>query len=222
MTISGYSPAPGAGSCAPTSSGPALLLASNSATRKDMLRNAGVPFEVTSAPVDERALEAAMAGKAPEAIALALAEAKAKAGAATVADDAARSSLPVLGGDSLVVVNGRRFDKPRSLAEAAEHLRFFSGQVMELHSAAVIVQNGETVWQHAALAKLYIRPLSEGFIASYLEAEWPEVSYCVGVFRIEALGVNLFDRVEGDYFTILGMPLLAVLGGLRNLGILPQ
>lgn len=201
---------------------PAVLLASNSATRKDMLQNAGVPFAVAAAPVDERALEAGLVGAAPSDIALALAKAKALAGAESVAADAALASLPVLGGDSLIVVNGRRFDKPASKDDAAAHLRFFSGQVMELHSAAAIVHNGAVVWHHAALARLHVRPLSEAFIAAYLEAEWPDVGYCVGVFRIEALGVNLFDRVEGDYFTILGMPLLAVLGGLRELGILPR
>ena len=178
-----------------------------------MLRDAGIAFEARPADLDERAIEAAMEGASPDRIALALAEAKALA--------VSEVGALVLGSDSLVVVDGRRFDKPESRADAAEHLRFFSGKVMELHSAAVIAKNGETVWRHAALAKLHVRDLSEDFIADYLDREWPEVGYCVGVFRIEALGVQLFGSIDGEYFTVLGMPLLPVLGALRDLGEIP-
>ena len=124
----------------------------------------------------------------------------------------------VLGSDSLVVVAGRRFDKPRDRAEAADHLRFFSGQVMELHSAAALVRDGTVAWRHADKAELHVRPLSGEFIESYLAREWPAVSGCVGVFRLEALGVQLFERILGDSFTVLGMPLLPVLGALRDEG----
>jgi septum formation protein len=92
---------------------------------------------------------------------------------------------------------------------------------MHLHSAAALVRDGVVVWSHAALATLQVRPLSEAFIASYLDDEWPAVSYCVGVFRIEGPGVQLFQAIDGDHFTVLGMPLLAVLGALRELGELP-
>lgn len=190
-----------------------IVLASRSASRQAMLTAAGVAFEARPAAVDERALEAALSGARPDQVALALAEAKALA----VTGD----ERPVLGSDSLVVVGDRRFDKPASREEAAEHLRAFSGRVMQLHSAAAIAHRGTVVWRHAALASLQVRALSEHFIASYLDAEWPEVSGCVGVFRIEALGVQLFERVEGDHFTVLGMPLLPVLGALRDLGELP-
>ena len=107
------------------------------------------------------------------------------------------------------------------MEDAAEHLRIFSGRVMELTSAAALARDGAIVWRHSAIARLHVRELSESFITQYLAAEWPEVSNCVGVFRIEALGVNLFDRIEGDYHTILGMPLLAVLGALRGQGLIP-
>ncbi len=190
-----------------------IVLASQSASRKAMLQAAGVAFEAMAAPVDERAVEAAMAGAAPGDVALALARAKAEAVAA--------GDRLALGGDSLVVSGGRRFDKPGSREEAAEHLRFFSGGVMELHSAAALARNGETVWQHNAVAGLHVRPLSDAFIAAYLDAEWPEVGATVGVFRLEAMGVQLFDRIEGDYFAILGMPLLPVLEALRMMGELP-
>jgi septum formation protein len=191
-----------------------LFLASKSASRKAMLASAGVLFEARSADVDERALEASLGDAPPATIALALAEAKALAVAAPGA--------LVLGSDSLVVAAGRRFDKPATIDEAAEHLRLFSGQVMELHSAAALAKDGVIVWSHAAVARLRVRVLSEQFIANYLAAEWPEVSYCVGVFRIEALGVQLFEAIDGDHFTVLGMPLLPVMGALRDLGELPR
>ena len=190
-----------------------LVLASKSASRAAMLRAAGVAFEARPAAVDERALEASLHGARPDQIALALAEAKALA----VAD----GERPVLGSDSLVVVGERRFDKPASREEAAGHLRDFSGRVMQLHSAAAIARGGSIAWRHAALATLQVRVLSDEFIESYLDAEWPAVSHCVGVFRIEGPGVQLFERIEGDQFTVLGMPLLAVLGALRDLGELP-
>lgn len=191
-----------------------IVLASKSASRRAMLDAAGVAFEAEAADLDERALEARMEGAAPEAVAIALAEAKALA--------IAEPSRPVLGSDSLVVAGGKRFDKPGSRDEAAEHLRFFSGKTMHLHSAAALARGGVVVWRHAAVAHLKVRDLSDAFIENYLDAEWPEVGPCVGVFRIEARGPQLFERIEGDQFTVLGMPLLPVLGALRDLGELPR
>ena len=169
---------------------PSLILASQSGSRQAMLTAAGVAFRAVPAHLDERAIEAELADEAPQ----------------------------VLGSDSLVVAGGRRFDKPASREEAAEHLRWFSGKAMELHSAAALARDGATVWQHAALARLRVRPLDDAFIARYLDAEWPAVGACVGVFRIEGLGVHLFEAIEGDHFTVLGMPLLPVLGALRAFG----
>ncbi|MCC6927166.1 Maf family protein [Novosphingobium sp.] len=189
-----------------------LILASQSQSRRAMLEAAGIAFEPIPAQVDERAIEAGLAGAAAADIALALADAKAQAVSA-----AARGRL-VLGSDSLVEVEGRRFDKPANIEEAAAHLRFFSGKVMQLHSAAALVRDGVVVWRHVALARLKVRALSERFITSYLGHEWPAVAGCVGVFRIEARGVQLFEAIEGDHFTVLGMPLLAVLGALREHG----
>lgn len=189
-----------------------LILASKSATRQDMLRNAGVDFTIRPAHLDERAIEARMAGASAEAVALALAEAKALA--------VAEAALPVLGSDSLVVVDGKRFDKPDTREEAAEHLAFFSGRVMELHAAAAIAMGGEQRWSGSSVAFLHVRRLNKTFIEKYLDAEWPAVSHCVGVFRIEALGVQLFEQIQGDTFTVLGMPLIPVLGALRDLGVM--
>jgi septum formation protein len=193
-----------------------IVLASQSASRKAMLEAAGVPFMAALAQVDERALEADLAGSAPEAIALALAEAKALAGSA------ANPGALVLGSDSLVEVDGRRFDKPRDRDEAAQHLRFFSGRTMHLHSAAALARDGELCWAGGDLARLKVRALSDDFITDYLDHEWPAVSGCVGVFRIEARGPHLFEAIEGDQFTVLGMPLLKVLGALRDNGEIAQ
>ncbi|EDL49803.1 nucleoside triphosphate pyrophosphatase [Erythrobacter sp. SD-21] len=191
--------------------GGGIVLASNSASRKAMLEAAGVAFEAHPADVDERALEAEMERAEPTEVAQALAAAK----AAAVSD-----ARIVLGSDSLVEVDGHRFDKPANREQAAEHLRFFSGKVMTLHSAAALAKDGQIFWVGSDFARLRVRELSEDFITAYLEAEWPEVSYCVGVFRIEGPGVQLFESIMGDQFTVLGMPLLQVLDALREEGVL--
>lgn len=193
-----------------------IILASQSASRRAMLEAAGVPFMALPAQVDERAIEAGLTGAAPPEVATTLARAKA------LAVSELHPGRLVLGSDSLVVCGGRRFDKPRDRAEAAAHLRFFSGKVMELHSAAALARDGAAVWVDAAVASLHVIDMTDNFIEDYLAHEWPEVAGCVGVFRIEARGVQLFERIEGDHFTVLGMPLLAVLGALRSMGELPR
>lgn len=193
-----------------------LVLASGSASRKAMLAAAGVDFEAIPADIDERAVEQGLDSHAPATIARELAKAKA------AAVSAAHPERVVLGSDSLVTVDHRRFDKPRSREHAGEHLRFFSGRTMLLHSGAALARGGRTVWSAAETAELQVRKLSEAFIADYLDHEWPAVAGCVGVFRIEARGVQLFERIEGSHFTVLGMPLLAVLAALREQGVLPR
>ncbi|MDY7096864.1 MAG: Maf family nucleotide pyrophosphatase [Pseudomonadota bacterium] len=194
-------------------SGP-LILASKSASRRDMLDAAGISYEAIPADIDERAVEAGLQGASASEIAEALSVAKAAALASQYSDRL------VLGSDSLVVVDGQRFDKPTDRANAAEHLRFFSGKVLELHSAAALVRDDTCVWSAPSKALLHVRELSDAFIEHYLEREWPEIGFTVGCFRIEAMGVQLFDRIEGDQFTILGMPLLLVLDALREEGVL--
>lgn len=189
-----------------------IVLASQSASRKAMLDAAGIAYEARSSDVDEGAIKRELIGVPGGDVATILAEAKALPVSVGVPEKL------VLGGDSLVEVGGRQFDKPVSREQAAEHLRFFSGQRMNLHSAAVLVRDGMTVWRHCETARLDVRQLSDSFIDSYLNREWPVVSGCVGVFRIEALGVQLFERIEGSHFTVLGMPLLAVLAALRAQG----
>ena len=181
-----------------------------------MLSAAGVEFAAMPAHLDERAIEAEMAAAPPGEIARGLAVAKAEA----VSRE--QPGALVLGSDSLVEVAGRRFDKPASREDAAAHLRFFSGKVMQLHSAAALARDGAAVWSCDAVASLHVMEMSAGFIDTYLDAEWPAVAGCVGVFRIEARGVQLFEKIDGDHFTVLGMPLLPVLGALRDLGELPR
>lgn len=191
-----------------------LLLASTSPVRRVLLEGAGVEFEAIAPEVDEGRIKQGFAGD-DAALALELAAAK----AASVVSG--RTGL-VLGSDSIVSVEGRRFSKPGGREEAAEHLRLFSGRVMELTSAAVLFRGGEQCWSVADRARLSVRRLSEEFIADYLDREWPDVAYCVGVFRIEGRGVQLFERAEGDHFTILGLPLLPLLGELRRQGVMPS
>jgi septum formation protein len=178
-----------------------------------MLEAAGVLLSVEPADIDEGAIKRSHVGD-DRALALALAEAKALETASRL------SGKWSIGGDSLVSVNGNRFDKPCDRTDAEAHLRAFSGKVMTLTSAAVLARDGAVVWAHADQARLQVRHLSDSFIHNYLDAEWPAVSYCVGVFRMEGRGVQLFDRIEGSYYTILGLPLLPLLGALREHGLL--
>ncbi|WP_118858102.1 Maf family protein [Sphingomonas mesophila] len=191
----------------------ALILASGSAIRHALLAAAGVDHRVAPSAVDETPIKLAHGGDDP-ALATALAAAKAQDVSARLSQDW------VIGGDSLVSVDGRRFGKPRDRDEAAEHLRAFSGRAMTLTSAVVLANGGTVRWTHCDQARLHVRTLSETFIHNYLEAEWPAVGACVGVFRMEGLGAQLFDRVEGSHFTILGLPLLPLLGTLREHGLL--
>jgi len=189
-----------------------LILASSSSVRRAMLDQAGTVYEVVPPEIDEGAVAAAQARDDAE-LALALAEAKA-------ADVSLRRPGDwVIGGDSVVSVEHRRFSKPKDREQAAEHLRFFSGRILHLTSAVALARDGQIDWDYIGEAILHVRPLSDSFIAAYLDAEWPAVGQCVGVFRMEGRGVTLFDQVEGDHFTILGMPLLPLLGALRERGL---
>lgn len=186
-----------------------LILASTSAIRRQMLDAAGVEYDAVKPDVDEDELRLGLSDSSE--IALRLASAKAL-------------SVPgawVIGSDSVVRSAGRHFTKPNDRDEAAEHLRFFSGRSMELTSAVALAHGELLDWSHVETAVLEVRRLSDAFISDYLDAEWPEVGYTVGVFRLEGRGVQLFDRIDGDHFAILGMPLLPLLGALRDRGLVP-
>ena len=191
-----------------------LILASTSSIRAAMLDQAGVPYRTTAPLCDEETVKLRHQGDDPS-LALSLAEAKALS----------VESGPgewVIGSDSVISVNGVRYSKPRDRAEAAAHLAAFSGRTMLLSSAVALAAGGKIDWRHAETARLEVRALSADFIEAYLDAEWPDVGYCVGVFRMEGRGVMLFDAVEGNHFTILGMPLIPLLGALRERGVIPS
>jgi len=174
-----------------------------------MLDAAGVAYEARKPEVDEDSIK----GLFSDASEIASKLATAKACSVDVSDW-------VIGSDSVVSAAGRLFDKPQNRDDAANHLRFFSGKEMLLTSAVALARNGKAEWHHVETARLKVRELSDEFIADYLDAEWPEVGYTVGVFRLEARGVQLFDKIDGDHFTILGMPLVPLLGALRERGLL--
>ncbi len=193
-----------------------LILASQSASRTAMLSAAGVPFTAEPARADEAAVKEAMAGQHPRDIADALAQLKA------MKVSARHPGHLVLGSDSLAVLDdGTILDKPTSREEAFDHLTRMSGKRHDLVSAAVIAENGQPVWRVVDKAKMFVRPLSPAFIDTYLDAEWPAIAGCVGCYRIEGPGVQLFSRVEGSQFTVLGMPMLPVLDYLRTRKVLP-
>jgi septum formation protein len=194
-----------------------LVLASQSASRRAMLDAAGVPYEAVTALVDEASAKESLlaVGTSPRDLADALAELK-----ALKVSRIAPGAL-VLGSDSLVALaDGSLLDKPESRDEAADHLRRMSGAAHDFYSAAVIAENGQPVWRFVDRARLHVRALSEQFIEEYLDTEWPAIGGCVGCFRIEGPGAQLFGKVEGSHFTILGMPLLPVLDYCRTRGIL--
>jgi len=186
-----------------------LILASTSPIRAQMLAQAGIEAAAVAPRIDEEAVKREHGGNSAE-LALHLAEAKARS---IDAPDAL-----IIGSDSTLAVDGRCYSKPRDRAEAARHLESFSGRTMILSSAVALARDGSVEWSHVEQATLSVRTLSPAFIEAYLDAEWPAVAYCVGVFRIEGRGVNLFDKVEGSHFTILGMPLLPLLAALRHRG----
>ena len=175
-----------------------------------MLDAAGVLHQTVRPNVDEDSLKARLSDAVEVASQLASAKALSVGG----------SEDWVIGSDSVVAVDGRLFDKPVDRDMAADHLRFFSGKTMLLTSAVALAYKGSVDWQNVETARLNVRPLSDHFIADYLDAEWPEVGYTVGVFRLEGRGVQLFSSIEGDHFTILGMPLIPLLGALRDRGLL--
>ncbi len=175
-----------------------LILASSSQIRREMLKQAGIIFDVRPPRFDEDQVK--QTGRKADELARQLAEGKATS---TVADP----DDWVIGSDSTVSVNGVRYSKPTNRRQATAHLRAFSDQTMVLSSAVALAKDGVIDWSHAETARLRIRPLSDRFIEQYLDLEWPDVGACVGVFRMEGRGVTLFEEVEGSHFTILGMPL---------------
>jgi septum formation protein len=191
-----------------------LILASGSPFRKALLTNAGIDFRAVPPTVDERTLEAPLegSGATPEEVAQILAEAK----AANVGE-----SYPgtlVLGSDQTLSLGDRVFHKPRDMEDARRHLLALSGRTHHLNSAAVLVRGGQTLWRHVGIASLTMRELDPAFIGRHLARVGDKALSSVGAYQIEGEGIQLFEKIEGDYFTIVGLPLLAVLAALREFG----
>ena len=193
---------------------PPLILASQSPFRRMLMENAGLAFSAEAAAIDERAVEAALSERnpTPPEVAAALAVEKAQ-------DVAGRNpGALVIGSDQTLSLEGRVFHKPADMAEAKSHLLSMSGRTHELNCGVALVRDGETLWNHVSIARLTMRPLSEDFVDRHLARVGTRVLASVGAYQLEGEGVQLFERIDGDYFTILGLPLLPLLAKLRDLG----
>ncbi|MEN5364314.1 Maf family protein [Brevundimonas intermedia] len=192
----------------------ALILASKSAARRAMLENAGVAFEVRVANVDEDAIKAVSGDLDAAALAVRLAEAKA---VAVSRDD---ESAWVLGSDQTLAFEDGLVSKAKSLDAARERLKSMRGKSHQLHSGAALATKGQIVWSGVDTVEMRMRDFSDAFLDAYLAAEGEALLSCVGSYRLEGLGSQLFEAVDGDYFSVLGLPLWPVLGELRRAGVI--
>jgi septum formation protein len=187
-----------------------LILASQSLARQVLLANAGIAFEAIPAEIDERAVELASGLSSPGEIAAVLAREKA------VSVSLRHPGQFVVGADQTLALGERLFSKPAGRAEAAGQLQALAGRTHELHSAVAVARDGETLFADVAIARMTMRPLDDAAISAYLDAAGEAVTTSVGAYQLEGLGVHLFERIEGDHFTILGLPLLPLLKFLRS------
>nr|WP_314433377.1 nucleoside triphosphate pyrophosphatase [uncultured Brevundimonas sp.] len=191
-----------------------LVLASKSAARRAMLQNAGVPFEIRVAGVDEDAIKARSGDLDAAALAIRLAEAKALA---VSRDD---ETVWVLGSDQTLAFDGGLISKAATLEAARGRLKSMRGKTHHLHSGAALAVKGQVVWSGVDTVQMRMRDFSDDFLDAYLAAEGEVLLTCVGSYRLEGLGSQLFEAVDGDYFTVLGLPLWPVLAELRRAGVL--
>lgn len=191
-----------------------LILASQSAARQALLANAGIAFEAIPAGLDELAIQLASELSEPGEIAALLARDK----ALFVSEK--HPDRFVLGADQTLILGARLFNKPAGRAQAAAQLRALAGRSHELHSAAAVARGGEILFENVSIARMTMRPLDEGAISAYLDAAGEAITTSVGAYQLEGLGVHLFEYIEGDHFTILGLPLLPLLKFLRSQGLL--
>jgi septum formation protein len=191
-----------------------LVLASKSAVRRLVLESAGIPLEVVPADIDERGLEARAGARTPGEIAALLAREKARAVSARLPDRL------VLGADQTLALGEQSFTKPADRAAARAQLMALRGRTHELHSAVWLLRDGAVMFEHGAVARLTMRAFSVDFLAAYMEAAGDAVLASVGCYQVEGPGIQLFERIEGDHFTIMGLPLLPLLDFLRREGSL--
>ncbi|MBY5933403.1 Maf family nucleotide pyrophosphatase [Tateyamaria omphalii] len=193
-----------------------IVLASGSAIRAQLLRNAGVSFDVKVPRVDEDAIKQALLAEAapPRDIADALAEMKAR----KIADKVPEAM--VIGCDQVLAFDGGILSKPRDQTDAAEQLRAMRGERHMLLSAAVIYHEGKPIWRHVGQVRLRMRNVSDAYLNEYISRNWDDIRHSVGAYQLEAEGVRLFHSIEGDYFNVLGMPLLELLAFLTLRGVI--
>ncbi|MCA1456378.1 septum formation protein Maf [Bradyrhizobium sp. BRP22] len=191
-----------------------LVLASQSSARKMLLANAGLAFEALPADIDERAIQEHSGLSAPAEIASRLAREKA------LFVSAQRPRRFVIGADQTLALHDRLFSKPTSRDQAARQLRALAGRVHELHSAVAVARDGKILFADTSVARMSMRPLSEDEIDAYLDQAGEAVTTSVGAYQLEGLGAHLFERIDGDHFTILGLPLLSLLAFLRSENLL--
>lgn len=191
-----------------------LVLASRSKVRQKLLVAAGIPVEVCPADLDEREVESAAPSQEPAAVAGFLARGKA------LSVELSNPGRLVLGADQLLALDGKRFSKPSDRTQARAQLLALSGRTHTLYSAVAFVQNATVQFEHVSTAQMIMRTLSDRFLEHYLDAVGSAATEGVGAYQLEGLGVQLFERVDGEYFTVLGLPLLEVLDFLRRHGFL--
>ena len=187
-----------------------LILASQSRARQQLLFNAGIGFEAVPAEIDERAVQQRAGLAAPGDIAALLAREKA------ISVSSRQPDRFVVGADQTLALGERLFSKPAGRAQAADQLRALAGRSHELHSAVAVARDGKILFEGAAIARMTMRRLGEAEIGAYLDEAGEAVTSSVGAYQLEGRGVHLFERIEGDHFTILGLPLLPLLGFLRS------
>jgi len=192
-----------------------VILASASRSRAALLRNAGIAIECRPADIDEETVKASFRreGRSAADVASGLAEMKAR----SIGED--HADRFVIGADQMLQCGGAWFDKPVDLDHARGHLCALRGKTHELFAAICVFRNGVCLWRHLECARMTMRPFSDAFLDAYIEAVGEQACESVGAYQLEGLGARLFDRIEGDYFTILGLPLLPLLGFLANHGV---
>ncbi len=193
-----------------------LVLASASPFRRMLLENAGIAFKAKAADIDERAIESEveLQGSSPEEVALILAEAKARNVGQAFPGDI------IIGSDQTMSLGARVYHKPRDMNEARDHLLSLSGQVHQLNSGIVLTRGRDILWRHVSSARMSVRPLHRAFIDTHLARVGTKALSSVGAYQLEGEGIQLFDNIEGDYFTILGLPMLPLLAKLRELRVI--